>query len=142
MRLVLNDSSGEKSVVLNSGPYDKRLLIKELVVGDKYAFRVRYHTESGEEASNLNFDFKNYVYDPVSGLYSEDSSLGSLNFKDEEADGYVIKEVISSDYNTEQKTREDFKLKIAISGTGTYYIETLEFFKASFSEGKVVPLAQ
>ena len=153
MKLVLNDSNGNESVVLNSGPYDKRTLIKEIAVGDKYAFRVVCYTEDGQRvapSSSLRFSFGNYVYDPNSALYTENHDLGTITFEDEgeyEGEGetinkYLIKTVTESDYNSPKKIKEDFKLKIAISGTGTYYIETLEFFKASFQGEKVIPLDQ
>lgn len=126
------------SLVINSGPYHNRTIIKNMPVGSKWALRAEYLTDS---KAPLEFDIDEYIYDTTNGHYSAPDNK-KIDFDVTNQDGYTIYTVKTNTFTDEKDFTKNCKLKIAISGNeGTYYIKNLEFFRARFDkDNKVIPL--
>ena len=126
------------SLVINSGPYHNRTIIKNMPVGSKWALRAEYLTDS---KAPLEFDIDEYIYDTTNGHYSAPDNK-KIDFEVTNQDGYTIYTVKTNTFTDEKDFTKNCKLKIAISGNeGTYYIKNLEFFRVRFDkDNKVIPL--
>jgi hypothetical protein len=132
------------SLVINSGPYDNRTIIKNMSVGSKWAFRAEYFSSTGG-STNLEFSIDEYTYDTTAGHYSAPSSkkitFTTTTNTDKDGNPYTIYTVNTNNFEDEIDFTKNCKLKIAISGNaGTYYIKNLEFFLVQFDkDDKVIP---
>lgn len=140
------------SIVMNSGIQENRVLLENMIPGDKFAFRAKIFNDEGVDVtSSFDFDFDEYKYNTDTGYY-ESSKTRKITFKEPIISGnYSIYEVNSNSYGSAENFKKNCKLKIgikkkAITSNATqtstisagetehYYIETLEFFKAKFKE--------
>jgi hypothetical protein len=126
------DLKSDKSLVINSGPYDNRTIIKNMPVGSKWAFRAECLTSTNSSAS-LIFNIDEYTYNTTTGHYSAPSNkkieFTKVSKTDKDGKLYTIYTVKTNDFTDEKDFTKNCKLKIAISGdAGTYYIKNLEFF--------------
>jgi hypothetical protein len=142
----------DKSLVINSGLYDNRTIIQNMPVGSKWAFRVECLDSTGapvnlENLKNLAFDIDEYTYDTDTGHYSAPSSdskkitFTTTTNTDKNDNLYTIYTVNINKFADKEDFTKNSKLKIAISGEGTYYIKNLEFFLVQFDkDNKVISL--
>ena len=149
MKIQLKTSN---SLVINSGPYDNRTIIENMPVGSKWAFRAECFSSTGDpidlsstdDSVDLEFSIDEYTYDTATGYYSAPSSkkitFTTTTSTDKNNKTYTIYTVNTNGFADEIDFTKNCKLKIAMSGTGTYYIKNLEFFLARFDkDDKVIP---
>lgn len=124
----------DKARVINSGPYDNRILIGNIDPNEKWA--LRFSCAGQNELNGSNFLLGEYKYDPASGGYkSIEGSKIRFNSFQEEGD-YYITQATSSSYSNEEFKQSNLRLCIAppVGVTdAVYYLEKIELFEATYN---------
>jgi hypothetical protein len=130
------------STVVNSGPFDNRTLIGNMVAGDEWAL---WSEVIGP--GTLNFTLGEYKYSSTIDGY--DNVSGEISFSDTietETKGgktYSIYTVESSTSSNESfKRNMNVRLQISASAIGEYYLEAIELFKVARCGDTIIPLEE
>jgi hypothetical protein len=139
LKFIFNDTN---STVINSGPFDNRTLIDNMVAGDEWAL---WSKVIGPGA--LNFTLGEYKY--FSTIDGYDDISGEISFsntiKTETKNGktYSIYTVESSSSSKESfKKNMNVRLKITASTPGEYYLEGIELFEVARCNNTIIPLEE
>lgn len=131
---------GINSTVINSGPFDNRTLIGNMVAGDEWAL---WSEVIGPGI--LNFTLGEYKYSSTMDGYNNIS--GEISFSNvikTETKGnktYSIYTVESSSSSKESfKKNMNVRLQISASVPGEYYLEAIELFKVARCNNTIIPL--
>lgn len=128
----------DKARVINSGPYDNRILIGNINPNEKWA--LRFSCAGQNELNGSNFSLGEYKYDSTSGGYESvsDSKIYFNSFRGE--GNYYITQAISSGYSNEDFKQMNLRLCIAPPAgveDAVYYLEKIELFEATYN-GKIL----
>lgn len=127
----------EGSCVINSGPYDNRTLIGNMVVGDKWVLSNTIRDEEGNQVNSLTFNLGEYNYSSSTGGYTsnEDSKLAFSAFEQlDETTNKWMSTVEIGDYTAEEFKKTSVRLCITSDSQQTVYIEDISLFQAVFDE--------
>lgn len=147
---------GSNSAVVNSGPFDNRISIGELNVGDKWALKYEVLDASGDPTSDLNFYLKNCKFSSSTNGYKQATNSDGeclIEFKDSGTfiqdpnnEEYSIATVEKADYSPEEfKKKMNVRLCIQpknLEGKAVYYIKTIELFKAIYNGTQLIKLEE
>ena len=147
LKMTFHDSN---SLVINSGPFDRRATMGNMAVGELMAMKYKClgpytGTEAVPECTNLEIKIGEYIYDPDQDCYAPRSSNNAgITFSDfspsETAHpGYYFSQVLTNTYS-ETIFKKQSKLRICISCNtpGVYYLENLAMFKSKTHLGALV----
>ena len=130
------------STIINSGPFDNRTLIGNMIAGDEWALQSKVIGPG-----TLNFTLGEYKYFSIIDGY--DDIAGEISFSDTvkiETKGnktYSIYTVESSSSSEESfKRNMNVRLQISASTPGEYYIEEIELFKVARYNNTIIPLEE
>jgi hypothetical protein len=148
LRIKLKDST---SIVVNSGPYDNRTLIKEYSAGQKF---VLFYKETTGTAFTAKIGARNYS--PESGQYNTVFDKLLMTFSSSEAVNYVtdadttefagyryIIAEVNDGINLTQKETQKLKAQLFLSGAGGAEYSFSDFQLFPFipeTEGSSVPM--
>ena len=126
---------GDNSLVLNSGPYDNRIIIGNMEQGSEWQLEQEIYTVDGTRVDgtgvdSLSIQIGEYDYDS-NDYYKSQSS----NITFSQTNPY---KVTTSSYQ-EKTFKKDSKVRIAITGaSGTYYIKKFELFRRILDDNQNV----
>lgn len=114
--------------VINSGPFDNRTIIGEIIEGDEWALYVK--DREGNWPTGLTFTLEEVKYDSGTGCYKQTNS-GKISFASSTTTSPQIFTFGDCDYSDKTfKKNVKLHLKITDNGSkGTYYIKTIELHK-------------
>lgn len=125
MKLTFKNNT---SMVINSGPYDNRVSIGNMEVGEEYALICAYDENNNP---NLDFDLGEYTYQTGdSGYYAKDNS--KIVFKKKDTDlpaGITAIFTVKSNTYSKKTFKKRSQVRLAITGIGTTYISNISLFK-------------
>lgn len=139
LKFVFNDTN---STVINSGPFDNRTLIGNMVAGDEWALWSKV-IGSGV----LNFTLGEYKYsstmDGYDGISGEITFSNTIKTETKNDKTYSIYTVESSSSSEESfKKNMNVRLQISASEPGEYYLEAIELFKVARYNNTIIPLEE
>ena len=126
---------GDNSLVLNSGPYDNRIIIGNMEQGSEWQLEQEIYTVDGTRVdgtgvNSLSIQIGEYDYDSNDYYKSQTS-----NITFSQKNPY---KVTKSSYQ-EKTFKKDSKVRIAITGaSGTYYIKKFELFRRILDDNQNV----
>lgn len=121
LEIKLEDAN---SLVINSGPYDNRITIKNMEYGSQWMIYSDIYDSQGESTSSLNITLAEYTYNSGDDCYSTPTDP-RITF-DQDGSLYTVTDTTF----TKDTFKNDSQVRIGISGAvGTYYIKTFEFFR-------------
>lgn len=129
------------SWVINSGPFDNRISIGNMELGDSWALESNYLSSSGQPVGTLNFNLGEYNYDPKSDGYVQNTTnIQFSNFQSQPNYSTTQFSTISKSNYSKESFKKNSKVRLRISATlpGTYYLKTISLFKASYHNGKLI----
>ena len=128
----------DKARVINSGPYDNRILIGNINPNEKWA--LRFSCAGSSKLNKDNFLLGEYKYDPESGGYKSINGPKIVFNNFYEEGNYYITQAIGSSYSNEEFKQMNLRLCIAPPAGATnavYYLERIELFEATYN-GKIL----
>lgn len=132
------------SRVINSGPYDNRVLLANIEAKDKWAMSYTCKSATGGDVTNLGVTLGEYTYD--TGTLCHELSTSKITFSSfttPSGSTHAISEVTNSTYSKEQfKKNSQVRICIAPPSGVTYpytcYIENMELFKAIYNGSTLI----
>ena len=132
-----------KGCVVNSGPFDNRISLENMEVGDKYALKATLLYEWGDDITD-NFDFLlgEYTYNPDTNSYVLDTSKIEFSSAEKEGDSdYYIFTVNESSYSKET-FKKNSQVRLAITPREQIdkaYLKDIQLFKVVYDDnGKMI----
>ena len=153
------DFKGANSTVINSGPFDNRALIGNMVAGDKWALDYICLDKTGTSVKNtgvyetnpINFSLGEYKYFSIDDDYSSpeydegDETERVLITRQDDEERYQIFSVNETEYpysNESFKKKMNVRLEISTTTPEVYYLENIELFKVAYCDGDIIPLEE
>lgn len=132
----------EYSSVINSGPYDNRIVIGNMEQGSEWQLDYEiYQDQVGMIDSGISIDIKECFYGSNDWYYypkteDEEISISKISYGPSSP---LVYKVIQTSYQ-EKTFKKDSNVRIVITGNpGTYYIKRFEFFQRIINDdGKVI----